>query len=1352
MNNKFKKSILTILSALAVSCSGAALGAINVAKADNVTKNAADIMTLNGLTATYNVSGAEKVSKMVKDKTGIHFSADQNGNAAEGASVSFNNTLSGLFEMDFRVYTQNVASVKYAGGNWWNGNDSEEVREVAITLTDTDANQSFTLYLKGGTPYAEALPNARVAYGDVGANYGTGIRYGAASDGKDYDDTTNAYDGGKLASKEYNTSIRGTSFCNWYLHSTVVGFDPITKEVFTYNFKSSSDVSLYSNIFNRRVILDLDNTDHLGYMGSGASELLACDFNNYTVKFTVTDVTGASDEGSQGKDEPVNFIIYTLNGQSLAGENGVLTSTVAPGLSADFSETALQYQDYTLPTPKLQGVLGEKATFDGDVKVLDPNDNVVLAQQAFVEGMKFTPELSGEYTVVYSGVKDGNGNVRKALTVNGSYTGKEIVYSYPLMVEKSYSITAKASDLMTVNGLDVTYNVSGSQQHPDLIRDTNKGIMFTSQGVGAEANGANVAFKNSLVGEMELNFRVFTETTDSASDWYDGGEWYNRNNAEELREVAITVTDETTGEAFTVYIKGGTMYNAVTPNARVAYGDVGANYGSGRWYKSSDTLKYYNEGSKGLTSANYNTALYGTTFTNRARNSGWIGSGYSTNIGFDPVTKVVYGYTYGASGWECVKRPILDLDDPEDMQYLTMNKSGGNVNAGLPDAFTTSTFEKYTVKMTVTEMTDDMTAKFIVYNLNGQGLNGKDGNLMSSSGYGLYIPQGEDRYVGLAETFPMPYAGSVLTGKKAFEGTIEVVDENGNVVLPKQAYSENVTFTPTVAGNYVAYYGGMKDENDCVRLAYYLGSYSGEESRFAYAFEVKECAMEMNTYDYAMKKMGVEVGAKLFGSNMTAYLTIQKDGAVYNGHENVQVGANYSYAFQDTGEYELIYTVKNTAGGEVSYSTSIEVIAMTGFMKTAESVTVLGEDSIWDKDDFTIYYCDQGEISDFLVSAKVYDGNNWIVVNDAPAASVNLNETLVALGEGEWLVSFEISKDGESILLEKTLIAKDGSAPVISVEDFGEGFISVPENNNDAVKYFVVLEGMESVIPGATAIDAVDGKVDVTILLKTPTDGSAQEVAADTVISFTAGEYVIVYKAVDNAGNETSFFYFVTAKTLWLTVTAQVDTLELGSAVVIPTPGVVNGFTGEEITEFEWTAKVAFNGEDLEAIGGRYVPKYTGVYEIIYTVTYGEVSQDCSIALTVEDTVAPEIYVDGEYVTEAKAGDTITVLEAEVDDKSTYSLTVSVIYNGTTKMQVSEDNKFVAEKAGQYVIRYSATDMSGNTTSVEFTITVTAVEGGQTGPDGGSTGGCFGGISSLATIGALITLVGAVALRKKENE
>ena len=359
-----------------------------------------------------------------------------------------------------------------------------------------------------------------------------------------------------------------------------------------------------------------------------------------------------------------------------------------------------------------------------------------------------------------------------------------------------------------------------------------------------------------------------------------------------------------------------------------------------------------------------------------------------------------------------------------------------------------------------------------------------------------------------------------------------------------------------------------------------------------------------------------------------------------------------------------------------------------------------------------------------------------------------MKETLLALGEGEWAIAFEVSKNGDSIRLEKTFLVKDAAAPVISVESFGEGFISVPEQDSATVKNFVVLEGTVATIPAATAVDAVDGNVSVKVLVKTPTDSSAQEVAADSSITFAAGDYVIKYLATDEAGNESSFFYFVTVKTLWLTVTANVDTLELGSTLTIPTPNVVNGFSGAKITDFEWTAIVYLNGEEVEKIGGAYVPPYTGEYEIVYNVTYAGASQEYTLALSVEDTTKPVISLYETYEEQATVGDKIAIRYADVTDKSAYSLLVSVTYNNVTKVEINEDNEFVADKAGTYVIKYSATDVSGNTDSVEFTITVVEAEE-QSGEDDGK--GCSGSVGSVAAIGMLVTVIGAVVLRKKED-
>ena len=152
MKNRLRKSLVAIFSCLAVSCTGLATVDLNTASADTYTAYASQVMTASdGLTVTYNVSGSEKVASLTKDtRKGIHFSAKELGDNAEGNFVTFNNTLSGLFEMDFRVYTQTKGEADYsAGAPWYSHNSAEEIREVAITLTDTDKNESFTLYIQG---------------------------------------------------------------------------------------------------------------------------------------------------------------------------------------------------------------------------------------------------------------------------------------------------------------------------------------------------------------------------------------------------------------------------------------------------------------------------------------------------------------------------------------------------------------------------------------------------------------------------------------------------------------------------------------------------------------------------------------------------------------------------------------------------------------------------------------------------------------------------------------------------------------------------------------------------------------------------------------------------------------------------------------------------------------------------------------------------------------------------------------------------------------------------------------------------------------------------------------------------
>ncbi len=1365
---KGKKFLIGTLGLCMLACAGVGGAKRSPASAEALQKNASELMTVSsGLNVEYNVSGVEKNATLTKDtRKGIHFSSKEKGNAAEGQSVAFTNVLSGLFETDFRVYTENknTASDWWDGGEWYTRNNAEELRELAITLTDEDENESFTLYIKGGSPWNSRSVNARVAYGDVGENYGSG-QWFVAGDGLDYDDVTGVRENG-LANAEYNTALRGVSFTNNFLHSTVVGFDPITKEVYGYTFKSSDSESDYATLMKKRVILDLDNPEHLAFAGDGAGALLNCSFANYTVKYTLTDVTGADETGSQGEDERANFILYSLNGQSFAGEDGLLTETVPAGLTVAMEKTATVGAGFVLPKPTLKTAFGESPEFTGNVKVLTPTGRTLLSERAYKVGYSFTPSEEGTYKVIYSGVKDSLGNVRKAFAADGTYSGAEWTYAYPVVAKKATATTGLARELLSASGLNVEYDVSGVEKNADLTRDTQKGIYFSTVQKGEEAEGSFVQFKKELVGNMELNFRVFTDKKNESNPFL-GGDWALNNDAEELKEIAITVTDSKTGEKFTVYIKGGTSWSANAPNARVAYGDVGEYYGSGYWYETGTTNNsfYGGVGNKGLKSGEYNTELRGTTFTNASRVTDTdFKTGYTTNIGFDPQTKEVYGYVYGSGAYACHKRVILDLDEAEDLIYATKPSQNGAPKDVVPDAFKDSTFEKYTVKITVTDVADveekldangetvkvgeAKRAKFIVYHLNGQSLAGKSGKLTSNSGYGAYVAETPKAFVNLNMTLPKPTtASSVLDGEKEFDGTIKIVDENGNVVLAEQPYSEDVVFTPTKTGKYFALYGGMKDKGGNLRGTFTRSGYSAEQGYTKVPFEVKE-PIELPEISYALRNTPVWIGAKKAQDDLIVFLTVKKDGQVYRNVNELEIDENFSYPFADDGSYELIYLVRSSSGAETELTANIEIIGMQAALTRPDTFAVYGQDFVFTGKDFKLYHGEYGVVTDFTFLADVFDGEEWVQVS-VENGKVNFKETFLSLGEGEWTLRFTLAKGQDELVLFRTVTVLDKTPPVLQADPLSDRFIAVEGGNGE---YFVVQEGATGLIPNATATDDKDGAVSVEISLKKPSDTQGVPVLAGTEILFDEeGQYTIVYKATDGAGNYSTIAYFIDVKNEWLSVSAGDTSLELGKTFTPNRPIVVDEFKKQTTEEYTSSVHVFLNGAEVESANGVFTPTSVGEYTVLYVVEKNGTSYSCSVRLTVSDTQKPTVIVEGEYEARAKVGDTIEILFAYVDDQSSCDLQVSVILDGATRIEVSEDGAFKIEKGGRYVIKYTATDLSGNSAAVEYIIDVPR-EKEKPSSSGSSCSSSAGlGTYVLASM-AIVGLAVLKTVRKKENE
>ena len=237
------------------------------------------------------------------------------------------------------------------------------------------------------------------------------------------------------------------------------------------------------------------------------------------------------------------------------------------------------------------------------------------------------------------------------------------------------------------------------------------------------------------------------------------------------------------------------------------------------------------------------------------------------------------------------------------------------------------------------------------------------------------------------------------------------------------------------------------------------------------------------------------------------------------------------------------------------------------------------------------------------------------------------------------------------------------------------------------------------------------------------------------------GVYTIAYTADDGAGNET------------VTVTRTITVLQRTAPVITVEESVTEGYAGFEIRVADATAidmdgeKVSVvvtvtdaEGKEYEVKNGKFIPERAGVYTVSYSAkddkgAAGYASYSVTI---IADTEAPVIDVEFADQTVEK-GTTVTVPVAKVTDNADSDVEVQVeVSFGTEKVALS-DGKFVAEKAGTYVIRYTAEDGAGNPAeAVVVRITVLPEE---------TVGGCSGtSFAALGTTAVLFLAAAAVSL------
>ncbi len=294
-------------------------------------------------------------------KSGIQFTTVKSGNDAEGSTFSFADTMTGTFDMDFRVTSEKAYTpvnttvgwshyLKSGNGHIYFNEDINaylDLRQVGIKFTSaTNPDKYFILYIYGAAAYQAMVPTAYVYVngdntnvmkrgydtGNVVSVKGYGYNYHWHWEQKDFvNQNYTAYDNiydlknySQLATlveneTDYvhtagggNTPISGTTFCNFLptksgdgtvakTTSNMIKFDPATMNVYVNSGRGHNGT--YSTINNTADVMVRDVANNTNYDANGTSNTVASiqpeDFaNGYSVEVIFDDITSDSQTGA----------------------------------------------------------------------------------------------------------------------------------------------------------------------------------------------------------------------------------------------------------------------------------------------------------------------------------------------------------------------------------------------------------------------------------------------------------------------------------------------------------------------------------------------------------------------------------------------------------------------------------------------------------------------------------------------------------------------------------------------------------------------------------------------------------------------------------------------------------------------------------------------------------------------------------------------------------------------------------------------------------------------------------------------------------------------------------------------
>lgn len=401
-------------------------------------------------------------------KKGVKFTAQTE------TVLSLNKTFSGVFEMDFRSWSDLPVNNEDAW-NDFTDTHTYDLREAQLIFDD--GVNTFTLHI-----YAGGKGRACTASAGVSVNGGTDV-YSIF-----YNDTT-----GEIASyraNSYATQIFGASmsqrgrgngkfFSSTETLTTRVGFDPDTMDVYVYGTDTDNKTVTKYTVWN--LSRDLDKSLFTTAPKENVKTLQSFG-EEYTVRFAFADI----EEGRTAKT-----VIYSVCGQSLSGK-GEFTEDSGPTVSLiepDLGEVGQSF-DLTRAVTSINDFFeGKISVFQGEIEVTAPDGTKQTLNNE--SGYTYMPDQAGQYTLVYR-ARDAKGN-----------TGASNAVVWTVLHESLTEGTAITELFEMENSITLQANAD-TPSYASKYR----GVTFVS-----EKSGATFRYKNAIRLNKEVPFIEFMALT-----------------------------------------------------------------------------------------------------------------------------------------------------------------------------------------------------------------------------------------------------------------------------------------------------------------------------------------------------------------------------------------------------------------------------------------------------------------------------------------------------------------------------------------------------------------------------------------------------------------------------------------------------------------------------------------------------------------------------------------------------------------------------------------------------------------------------------------------------------------------